>query len=96
VELVGVHLVATAEVGKLVPAPIAPNGRSLESALKETREVDFDTEGVHVAAVYHGELLDSGHRFDGPAVVESSGSTTVVHAGNNAVVDRFGNLVITL
>jgi len=92
---VGVHLVAIAEVGKLVPEPAAVTGRPLESALKETREVDFDTEGVHLAAVYDGELLEPGLRFDGPAVVETSGSTTVVHPGDDVVVDGYGNLVVS-
>jgi N-methylhydantoinase A len=96
VELVGVHIVAIAEVGKLVPEPAAVTGRPLESALTETREVDFDTAGVHVAAVYDGELLEPGRRFTGPAIVEGSGSTTVVYPGGDVVVDRFGNLVITL
>jgi N-methylhydantoinase A len=96
VELVGVHLVAIAEVGKLVPEPAAVTGRPLESALKETREVDFDTEGVHVSAVYDGELLEPGHGFDGPAVVETSGSTTVVHPEDHVDVDRYGNLVVSI
>ena len=60
------------------------------------REVDFDAEGVQTSAVYDGELLEPGHGFSGPAVVESSGSTTVVHPGNNARVDAYGNLVIDL
>ena len=34
--------------------------------------------------------------FDGPAVVESKGTTSVIHPGNSARVDDFGNLVITL
>src|SRR5262249_26725881 len=95
VELVGVHLVAIAEVGKLVPEPAAVTGRPLESALKETREVDFDTGGVHVAAVYDGELLEPGFRFHGPAVGEDSGSTTVVYPGDDVVVDSYGNLVVS-
>jgi N-methylhydantoinase A len=96
VELVGVHLVAVAEVGKLIPEPAAADGRSLESALKGRRDVDFDTEGVHSAAVYDGELLAPGHGFEGPAVVESSGSTTLLHPGNRVEIDRYGNLVISL
>jgi N-methylhydantoinase A len=96
VELVGVHIVAVAEVGKLRPQPAAAEGRPLDSAQKGEREVDFDTAGVHPAAVYDGELLEPGHRFQGPAVVESPGSTTVVHPGNDALVDRYGNLLVSL
>jgi len=32
----------------------------------------------------------------GPAIVESSGSTVVVHPGNDVLVDAYGNLVITV
>jgi N-methylhydantoinase A len=96
VEIVGVHLVAIAEVGKLVPEPAAVTGRPLESALKETREVDFDTEGVHATAVYDGELLEPGFRFDGPAVVEDSGSTTVVHPRDHVDIDGYGNLIVSI
>jgi N-methylhydantoinase A len=96
VELVGVHLIAVAEVGKLVPEPAPVSGRPLESALKGQRDVDFDTEGVHPSAVYDGELLEPGHRFDGPAVIETSGSTTVVHPGHGVVTDDYGNLVLSL
>jgi N-methylhydantoinase A len=96
VELVGVHLVAVADVGKLVPEPVAVSGRPLEAALKGTREVDFDTEGVHTAAVHDGELLEPSHGFAGPAVVESAGSTTVIHPGNTVEVDNYGNLVVHL
>ena len=35
-------------------------------------------------------------RFDGPAVVETRGSTIVVHPGNEVAVDDYGNVLITL
>jgi N-methylhydantoinase A len=34
--------------------------------------------------------------FAGPAVVETKGSTTVVHPGNELHVDEYGNLVVSL
>ncbi len=34
--------------------------------------------------------------FHGPALVEEMSSTTVVGAGHHAVVDDYGNLIITL
>jgi N-methylhydantoinase A len=96
VEFVGGHLIAVAEVGKLEPARVPVTGRSLADVSKGTRTVDFATEGVHKAAIYDGELLEPGAAFDGPAIVESKGTTTVVHPGNSAEVDEYGNLVITL
>ncbi|TML88486.1 MAG: hydantoinase/oxoprolinase family protein [Actinobacteria bacterium] len=96
VEFVGVHLVAIAEVGKLTPVPLAPTGRTLDDAVKGRRAVDYATEGVHDADVYDGDLLEPGMAFEGPAVVETKGSTTVVHPENAVTVDDYGNLVIEL
>jgi N-methylhydantoinase A len=96
IEFVGAHVVAIAEVGKLAPAPLATNGRSLADALKGARDVDYATEGSHRADVYAGELLEPGMTFAGPAVVETSGSTIVVHPDNEAEVDSYGNVVISV
>jgi N-methylhydantoinase A len=96
IEFVGAHIVAIAEVGKLMPTPLPVTGRSLGDALKGRRQVDYATEGVHEADIYAGELLEPGMRFEGPAIVETSGSTVVVHPGNEVGVDEYGNLIITL
>jgi N-methylhydantoinase A len=96
VEFVGAHLVAVAEVGKLAPATLPRTGRTVEEAVKAQRAVDYATEGVHTADIYDGALLEPGMSFDGPAIVETKGSTTVVHPGNSLAVDDYGNLIITL
>jgi N-methylhydantoinase A len=95
-EFVGAHIVAIAEVGKLAPTPLPTAGRGLGDALKGRRAVDYATEGVHEADIYAGELLDPGMSFDGPAIVETKGSTVVVHPGNELAVDDYGNLVISI
>jgi N-methylhydantoinase A len=95
-EFVGAHIVAIAEVGKLAPTPLPTTGRGLGDALKGRRAVDYATEGVHEADIYAGELLDPGMSFDGPAIVETKGSTVVVHPGNELAVDDYGNLVISI
>jgi N-methylhydantoinase A len=96
VEFVGAHVVAIAEVGKLRPVPRPTTGRRLDEALKGSRDVDYATEGVHEAAVYTGELLEPGMGFEGPAIVETKGSTVVVHPGNQLTVDDYGNLIISI
>src|SRR5262245_53721566 len=93
-ELVGRHGVASAGVEKLGPAPRASAGRTPDDSRKGRRPVDYATEGVHEADVYVGELLEPGMRFDGPAIVESRGTTVVVHPGDEVVVDDYGNAVI--
>ena len=96
VEFVGTHLVALAEVGKLTPVPLPTTGRRLGEARKGSRSVDYATEGIHEADIYAGELLEPGMGFDGPAVVETKGTTVVVHPGNEVRVDDYGNLCIAL
>jgi len=96
VEFVGTHIVAVAEVGKLTPEPLPSGTRSLEDARTGRRSVDFATEGVHESDIYAGDRLEPGMRFAGPAIVESAGSTIVVHPGNEVSVDDYGNVIIEL
>lgn len=96
VEFVGIHLVAFAEVGKLKPAKQPKTGRKVAATKKGTRSVDFALEGVHAADIYDGSLLEPGMAFKGPAVVETSGTTVVIHPGNAVKVDDYGNLHISL
>ena len=94
VEIVGLHLVASAEVGKLELAPLPKTGASLAAALKGRREVDYALEGVHEAAIYDGEKLEPGMSFAGPAVIEDPGTTVVVHPGQARSIDGYGNIHI--
>ena len=60
------------------------------------REVYFDrASGMTSTPVYDRALLAPGHEVEGPAVVEQLDSTTVVYPGQRAVVDDYGNLVIS-
>ncbi|MCC7320172.1 MAG: hydantoinase/oxoprolinase family protein [Rubellimicrobium sp.] len=96
VEMVGLHLIATAEVGKLTMTARPEGPPDASPALKGRRKVDYALEGVHEAAIYDGARLTPGMEFAGPAIVEDSGTTTVIHPGNRARMDGFGNLHITL
>lgn len=96
VEMVGVHLVAKAEVGKLEMRPETVGGPDANGAIKGTRTVDYALEGKHEATIYDGDRLAPGMEFPGPAIVEDSGSTVVVHPGNSVLVDAFRNIHITL
>ncbi|MCR9137346.1 MAG: hydantoinase/oxoprolinase family protein [Alphaproteobacteria bacterium] len=96
VEVVGIHLVASAEVGKLTMTREELGEADATSAQKATRKVDFALEGVHDAAIYNGDLLRPGMAFDGPAVVEDSGTTIVVHPGDKVTCDGYGNIHIEI
>jgi len=94
-ELVGFHLVAIAEVGKLDLVAMPSTGAKLASAVKGRRTVDYALDGSHEATIYDHSKLEPGMTLTGPAIIEDYGSTTVVHPGNQVIVDRFGNLHIT-
>jgi N-methylhydantoinase A len=93
VELVGFHVVALADVGRLSPEKMSASGRKIEEAVKERRKVDYTT-GIHEALIYDGDLLEPGMKFSGPAVVEEARSTTVVMPGMPCQVDDYGNIHI--
>jgi N-methylhydantoinase A len=94
VEVVGLHLIAAAEVGKLKLAPLAPTGASLAAARKGRRSVDYAVEGIHQADIYDAEKLEPGMGFAGPAVIEDPATTVVVHPGSRATMDAYGNIHI--
>ncbi|QDY70452.1 hydantoinase/oxoprolinase family protein [Qingshengfaniella alkalisoli] len=96
VELVGIHLVAMAEVGKLEMKPEEPKGTPVSEAVKGDREVDYALEGKHVATIYDGEKLEPGMSFNGPAIVEDPGTTIVIHPRNTVEIDAYRNIHITL
>lgn len=96
IEFVGLHIVAFADIGKLTPGRLPATGRSLTDALKGTRRVDFDTQGVHDAGIYDGLLLEPDMRFDGPAVIETPGTTILIHPGNRVSIDDYGNVHIDI
>ncbi|MFL6570294.1 MAG: hydantoinase/oxoprolinase family protein, partial [Burkholderiales bacterium] len=52
-------------------------------------------ERVRKTPVYDGEQLAIGNRVKGPAIVETSDTTVVVHPGRTLSVDALGNFEIT-
>jgi N-methylhydantoinase A len=96
VEIVGLHLVASAEVGKLQLAPLPKTGASLAAALKARRMVDYALEGAHEADIYDAEKLEPGMSFVGPAVIENPATTVVVHPGQSVSIDAYGNIHIEI
>lgn len=96
VEMVGIHLIARAEVGKLTMIPADPGPPDAAPALKGRRPVDYALEGTHEADIYDGDMLMPGMAFTGPAIIEDSGMTVVVHPGNRVQMDPFRNIHILL
>lgn len=96
VEMVGVHLVARAEVGKLEMQPSEIGSEDAMPAHKGRRQVDYALEGKHEADIYDGTKLVPGMKFTGPAVIEDPGTTIVIHPGNRVEIDAYRNTHIHL
>jgi len=96
VQLLTYHLVAYGHIDQPQLARLVETGDAVSVALKGQREVDFDNDGLLIANIYDRAKLAAGMEFPGPAIVEESGSTTVIFSGQKIRVDEFGNLHITL
>lgn len=96
VEMVGIHLVATAEVGKLTMTERPTIGVEANLAVKGKRQVDYALEGIREATIYDGSKLEPGMTFHGPAIVEDPGTTVVIHPGDTVKIDGYGNIHIAL
>ncbi len=96
VEIIGLHLIASSEVGKLEIVALPSTGAPIATAIKGSRDVDYAEEGVHSATIYDGTRLEPGMAFSGPAVIEDPGTTVVVHPANKVHVDDYGNIHITI
>ncbi|MFY9916106.1 MAG: hydantoinase/oxoprolinase family protein, partial [Nocardioidaceae bacterium] len=68
-------------------------GSGADAAVTGTRPVYFD--GWVEATIYDRSRLGHGDVLTGPAVLEEFSSTVPLHPGFQAVVDRFGNLVVS-
>jgi N-methylhydantoinase A len=93
VELVNLRVTA---IGRLVK----PQLEEMESRPgvpvepKQSRPVFFN--GTYLdCPIYDRDALAADSDVTGPAIVEERDSATVVHPGFSAIVDRFGNLMLT-
>ncbi|MBM4262437.1 MAG: hydantoinase/oxoprolinase family protein [Deltaproteobacteria bacterium] len=92
VELVNYRLTTKVIVPKPVVNEAALTHEIRQDAIKVRRQAYFD--GWHDTPIYYREKLLPGNRVAGPAIIEQMDSTTVVHPGMSAEIDRFGNIII--
>ena len=84
-------------IGRVPPVSLPvfePRGRRIEDAVRAVRPARFDGRTVDTP-VYQRDLLDVGHRFQGPAIVDQLDCTSVIDPGQTAVVDRWRNIVVS-
>ena len=73
-----------------------PAGGEEGTGEKGRRQVYFaESAGFVDCRIYDRYRLRAGAVIAGPAIVEEFDSTTVIHPGYVAMVDRFGNLLLT-
>ena len=95
VELVALRLSAIGQISKPKARTIASSSSDAVIARKATRLVYFEEiGGLTDCPIYDRYALQSGHKIQGPAIVEEVDSTTVVHPGYGANVDIYGNLFL--
>jgi N-methylhydantoinase A len=86
-------------IGKRAPADLAlfappPAGGSAPAPVA-TRQAYFHG-AWHDTAIYDRAALTAGASLTGPAIVEQSDTTIVIDPGASAIVDKLGNLVISV
>jgi N-methylhydantoinase A len=94
IELVNLRLSSFGVVRKPSFLPVSSAGKSIARAQKGEREVFFHGQIVGTP-VYERDLLSCGEIGKGPAIIEESGSTTVVPPDWKVKIDPHGNLILT-
>ena len=96
VEFVNFRVTATGRLTRPKLRELASRSIDPEDARREVRPVFFaETQDLRQTAVYDRYRLSPGHTFPGPAIVEEIDSTSLIHPGFRAEVDRYGNLLVT-
>ncbi len=97
VEFVSLRLTAIGQIIKPKLRELERSDGNLAAALISSRSVYFAEHGGYLdCPIYDRYKLAAGHLLKGPAIVTELDSTTVIHPGYRAEVDRYGNLVMTL
>ena len=96
VEFVTLRVAALGSISRPTLGLVREAAGGIEAAETARRRVCFTgSEGYADTPIYDRYLLGPGASIQGPAVVEEMDSTTVLHPGWHARVDRFGNLLIS-
>lgn len=95
-DVVNVRVVCSACSPRLTLAKAGRGGLSPEAAMAGTRPALFDANNGYVdVPIYDRARLLAGNRIEGPGIVKQFDSTVLILAGQAAVVDDVGNLVIS-
>jgi N-methylhydantoinase A len=94
-EIVTLRLRASAATPRPKLAKLEKRARIGSEAAVGKRKIYWsDLKRTAVTPIYDGALLVPGNRLAGPAVIETTDTTVVVHPGRKLAVDAFGNFEI--
>jgi len=93
VELVNLRAIGTGMIHKVEFPKFDREAPDASAALVEQQRVYFHGQSLS-ANVYDRNLLRSGNRIRGPAIVIQMDSTTVIHPGHVGVIDEYLNILI--
>ncbi len=98
IEIVNLRLVVTvARMDDAISRWLRTPWQAESAAVAERRAVVFDDPMRPVeASILWRPALSAGAKIAGPAVIEEPNSTTFVPPGDHAVIDAWGNIVVTL
>ncbi len=99
IEIVNLRLVVTVPrmqdtIGRWLSKPWQPEGRRGRAA--PARRVRRSERGRSRRASCGGRILRPAREIAGPALIEEPNSTTLIAPGDRALIDAFGNIIITL
>ena len=92
-ELVNLRVVAMGRAATVTPEELPQGDGNPDAARMRDHQLWMDGRAQD-GAIYDRAHLRAGDVVPGPAIVVEMDSTTLVHAGCSAEVDRFGNLLI--
>jgi len=96
VEMVNFHVAGLSKVKRPSLQKLSEKGRSMAKALKEEREVYLGRDKrTRKLPIYQKDRLPLNKPLKGPAIVEEITSTIVITEGFKAIVDKYGNVILT-
>jgi len=95
VEIVNIGATGFGLFPRLKLATAVREGQDWESAQRELRRGVFRHTGVVDLPIYNRDLAPLGVSLPGPAVIEQYDATFVLDPGWNAILDEFGQIIVT-
>ncbi len=92
IEIVALRASGTIETPPLASSP-EPTGTE---TIRERRDVYFEDGGFRSTPVYLRSGLEIGQQFEGPAIIEEPGCTSLLPPGVSATVSENGNVIVSL